>query len=557
VASETATQPTRICIATLAASALLVLLLSSCGGGGSSASYTVGGSVSGLPQGVQLILSVNITGANITQPLGGLAFIDANGPFTLPFQVSSGDNYQVDVQTSPPGYNCVVANGSGIATGNVASVAVACSVIPTITFNLNVSGLTAGTQMTIDGSFHNSPATIAANGVTTLYLQRVFPAYYAIGVVGQPIGLSCVLTNNIGTVSSTAPVNVGVSCSPITEYLYALGCVANGSSEPFEQLESYGIGAYGLPTPLNAPPIQIKPGACPAAVALVAADATGHYLYVTGGGGLLTQFSIGVGGVLTPLSPATVATGNVPQAVITDPIGQFAYVVNKADNTVSQYAIGATGALTPLGVPTVPTGNAPSAIAIDPKGRYVYILNSTDNTASQYGLGSGGALTPLSPPTVATGATPVSIVADPSGQYVYVANSAGGTVSQYAIGSSGALTPLSTLSVASGSGPTSIAVDPAGPYVYLVDSTGATEYSVGSGGALTEFDTVTLPGGGGGLPLVVVDPTGQFAYPVIGGSGVLSEYALGPTGALMPVTVAGNPINTPLGVSSIAITKAH
>jgi 6-phosphogluconolactonase (cycloisomerase 2 family) len=550
-------QRIRTRLATLAASALLLLSLGSCGGGGGSGNYTIGGSVSGLPKGAQLQLDLAFTDAVTGMPSGGSTNIVANGSFIFPMQIHSGDIYDVywtpnSGPPSPSGYTCVVANGSGIATSNVTTVAVTCSAIPTVTFNVTVSGLTADAQVVIGGyDTINSTVTVTTNGETTVQVPVVLPSAYYIHVVSQPIGLSCISTNNSGTVTSTAPVNVGVTCSPITEYLYALGCIANGS---IEQLEQFGIGADGLPTPLNAPLIQINPGACPAAVASVTADATGHYLYATGGGGLLSQFSIGLGGVLTPLSSATVATGNVPQAVITDPVGQFSYVVNMADNTVSQYAIGATGALTPLSVPTVPTGNTPTAIAIDPKGRYVYVLNSMDNTLSQYRLGSDGALTPLSPSTVVTGTTPVAIAVDPSGQFVYVANS-DGTVSQYAIGSSGALTPLSIPSVTNESGATSIAVDPAGPFVYLANNTGAmTEYSIGSGGALTEFDT--LPGNGGdAFNLIVVDPTGHFAYQ--SNEILLSEYAFGPAGVLTPVTITGNAINAPSEVSSIAIIKAH
>jgi hypothetical protein len=98
-------------------------------------------------------------------------------------------------------------------------------------------------------------------------------------------------------------------------------------------------------------------------------------------------------------------------------------------------------------------------------------------------------------------------------------------------------------------------VDPAGPFVYLANNTGAmTAYSIGSGGALTEFDT--LPGNGGdAFNLIVVDPTGHFAYQ--SNENLLSEYALGPAGVLTPATVTGNAINAPSEVSSIAITKAN
>ena len=436
----TTDQPIRARLATLAASALLVLSLGSCGGDGGSGSYTIGGSVSGLPKGAQLQLDLAFTDAVTGAQSGGSTNIVANGPFTFPFQVNSGDTYDVywmPNAPSPSGYTCSVGHASGIAMSNVTTVAVTCSAIRTVTFDVTVSGLTAGAQMVIGDDASNSTVTVAANGETTLQEPRVLPSSYYIHVVSQPIGLSCISTNNSGTVTSTAPVNVGVTCSPITEYLYALGCVGSAS---FEQLEQFGVGADGLPTPLNAPLIQINPGACPAAVASVTADATGHYLYVTGGGGLLSQFSIGLGGVLTPLSPATVATGNVPQAVITDPVGQFSYVANMADNTVSQYAIGATGALTPLSVPTVPTGNTPTAIAIDPKGRYVYVLNSMDNTLSQYDLGSGGALTEFDTLPGNGGDAFNLIVVDPTGHFAYQSN--GIVLSEYALGPAGVLTPV-------------------------------------------------------------------------------------------------------------------
>lgn len=551
------TRPIWARLATLAMSALLVLSLDSCGGG-SGGGYTIGGSVYGLPKGAHFELDLAFTDAVTGMQSGGSTNIAANGPFTFPFQVSSGDPYDVYVTppsgaAPPPTYNCVVTNGSGTATGNVTTVAVACSVIPIISFDISVSGLTAGTQVTIGYTFNHSTMIIAANGETTLQEPLVLPVDYTINIVSQPVGLSCILTNNSGTISSTAPVNVGLTCSPITDYLYAsLGC-ANGLAG----LEEFGIGADGLPTPLNAPLVQITPGSCSATVVSIAADATGHYIYATSGGGLLSQFGIGTGGVLTPLSPATVATGNVPQAIITDPVGQFAYVVNGADNTVSQYAIGASGALTPLSVPTVPTGHAPTAIAIDPQGRYAYVLNATDNTLSQYSLESGGALTTLTPATVETGTTPVAIAVDPSGSYVYVANSVDGTVSQYAIGSDGGLTPLSTPSVANAAGATSIAVDPVAPYAYLANDTGAISgYSLGSNGELTELGT--LPGNNyNSFNLIIFDPTGQFAYQAHG-TGEIVEYILGSAGALTQAgTVNSSTFNSPANVNTIVITKAH
>jgi len=62
----------------------------------------------------------------------------------------------------------------------------------------------------------------------------------------------------------------------------------------------------------------------------------------------------------TPTLPA----GTSPAWISLDRTGQFAYVVNTKDNTVSQFAVGANGSFTPLSAPTVTTGTSPLAITI-------------------------------------------------------------------------------------------------------------------------------------------------------------------------------------------------
>ena len=549
---DTTTRPIQARLATLAASALLVLSLGSCGGGGGgggTGSYTIGGSVSGLAQSGQGLLSLNWVNNAILGSDFSVQMQVGNGPFSFSSQVPSGDSYSVDM-TAPPGYTCTVANSYGTVTGNVGSVNVSCSALPVASIKVSVSGLTSGAQLLLLIPGFGPQQTISTNGDYNFQGPMALPANYYTDL-GQPVGLSCTTTAGTGTISSTATVDISLICSPISEYVYVLGC----ADFPNESVVELGVGANGVATELSGNPfVLISQAACPTAVA---ADSTGHYLYVTGGGGLLSQFSIGTGGALTPLNPATVATGNGPQGVAADPAGQFVYVVNSIDNTVSQYAIGASGALTPLNVPTVPTGNAPNAIAVDPRGQYVYVLNSTDNTVSQYSLGSGGALTQLSPPTVPTGAAPTAIVVDPSSHYVYAVNSADDTVSQFAIGPGGALNPLSTPVIASGSGPASIAADPMGPYVYVTNETSGTisEYRIGAGGALTLLDSIIVGTANVGVNAISVDPTGQYAYAAISGTGY--EYSIGADGTLTPL-IASATYEPGVGTSSsIAITKAN
>src|SRR5262249_59187248 len=82
-----------------------------------SATYTVGGSVSGLSGTV--VLQDN-GGDNLT--------VTANGSFTFATALAPGAAYNVTVKTNPTGQSCSVSNGTGtIASANVTSVAVACT----------------------------------------------------------------------------------------------------------------------------------------------------------------------------------------------------------------------------------------------------------------------------------------------------------------------------------------------------------------------------------------------------------------------------------------------
>jgi DNA-binding beta-propeller fold protein YncE len=76
----------------------------------------------------------------------------------------------------------------------------------------------------------------------------------------------------------------------------------------------------------------------------------------------VSQYTIGAGGALTAMTPATVGTGVTPYSVTVDPTGRYAYVANDGDNTVSQYTIGAGGALSAMTPATVGTGSAPQSV---------------------------------------------------------------------------------------------------------------------------------------------------------------------------------------------------
>ena len=81
------------------------------------ATYTVGGSLSGLSSGS--VVLQNNGGSNLSRSV--------NGSFTFATALASGTAYNVTVLTQPTGQTCSVTNGSGtIGTANVTNVAVAC-----------------------------------------------------------------------------------------------------------------------------------------------------------------------------------------------------------------------------------------------------------------------------------------------------------------------------------------------------------------------------------------------------------------------------------------------
>lgn len=90
-----------------------------------AATYTIGGTVSGLNGGtVKLLLNG-----------GSELSVSADGAFSFPTQAS---NYVVTIGAQPTNVTCSVANGSGTATANVTNVSVTCAATPTTPANVTL-----------------------------------------------------------------------------------------------------------------------------------------------------------------------------------------------------------------------------------------------------------------------------------------------------------------------------------------------------------------------------------------------------------------------------------
>jgi hypothetical protein len=176
----------------------------------SSDSFTIGGNVGGLA-GTGLALAYN---GGASDPIA------ANGAFTFPTPLASGNTYTVTVAVQPtnPTQSCVVTHGTGTVTNaDVTTVVVTCT---TTTFSIGgvVTGYSTGTGLTLKDN-GGASLPISANGNFTFPAQVASGATYDVTIATQPTGPpteaipTCVASNNSGTVGAANVTTVAVTCT--------------------------------------------------------------------------------------------------------------------------------------------------------------------------------------------------------------------------------------------------------------------------------------------------------------------------------------------------------
>jgi Regulator of chromosome condensation (RCC1) repeat len=189
-----------------------VACLAACGGGGGGGgggtvlpAYTIGGTASGL------------TGTMTLQNSGADNLsVAANGNFTFAAGLTGGSAYSVTVLTPPPGQTCTVVNGAGsVAGANVTTVAISCAttVGASHTVGGTVSGL-VGTLVLQDNG--GDTLSLSADGSFAFATLLATGSPYAVTVLTQPAGQTCVVANGTGTVASANVANIGLTCSGST-----------------------------------------------------------------------------------------------------------------------------------------------------------------------------------------------------------------------------------------------------------------------------------------------------------------------------------------------------
>jgi uncharacterized repeat protein (TIGR03803 family) len=193
------------------------MLLAACGGstGNSDCSFSISGTVSGLPTGLKLTLLYN--GANADA-------IAANGTFTFTQQVTFGSTYSITVGAQPAGYTCSVTGGSGtVTTTTTTGLTVSCTRTG-ITLGGTIAGLGDASGLVLTDGVDT--LTVAA-GQTSFTFPTLLTegSAYSISVATQPTGMTCTVAGGSGTAGSANIANAVVTCS---NQAYTLGGTVSG-----------------------------------------------------------------------------------------------------------------------------------------------------------------------------------------------------------------------------------------------------------------------------------------------------------------------------------------
>jgi hypothetical protein len=166
------------------------------------ASYTLGGTITGLA-GSGLVLSNNGS-ATVS--------ISSNGSFAFPATYEVGSSYAVTVSSAPshPGQSCVITNGTGSfsSANNVSNISIACTTTA-YAVRVNVSGIGSGNLVLTNNS--SDSLTMTSNGSGVFTSDVSIGSTYSVVVTSAPSSHTCALTGASGTIS-TAEVTVTVNC---------------------------------------------------------------------------------------------------------------------------------------------------------------------------------------------------------------------------------------------------------------------------------------------------------------------------------------------------------
>jgi 6-phosphogluconolactonase (cycloisomerase 2 family) len=302
-----------------------------------------------------------------------------------------------------------------------------------------------------------------------LYPQNTVntPGIYPLAVAVSGTNLFVVDTYQpLSSCSTTNPCSGSVGVFPLST-ASGTGSSATLGGAPGTPVVNTSIGASYWPLTLPSNPAHIiTPTAINVLHSGAALFVSAYDASVTPNVGYVFGFSIGTGGVLTPLHGGVPFVAGVhPSAIASDSTSAYVYVTDFTSGNVRGYSF-ASGVLTPLSGSPYSAGNLPAAIVVDSAYPYVYVANSTDGNVVAYSISSSGALTRIG--AYAAGIQPVAIGIDPStNHFLFTANftpdGVNGTVSGFELSTTdGTLVNTQLSPYTSNANPTAVAAVPHG-----------------------------------------------------------------------------------------------
>ncbi len=260
----------------------------------------------------------------------------------------------------------------------------------------------------------------------------------------------------------------------------------------------------------------------------------------------ISQYSVGPGGALTPLAPASVAAAG-PHRLAMTPSGGDLYAT--ADDGVLQFDVAADGKLKPKSPVLQPAHGKAHSIAVHPDGSSVYVTHSQWGKVRQYDVADDGQLVPKDPAYLIVGPDASGLALSPDGRTAYVLVRGGIAVMD--VGADGALSSRGLVRVASES-LEDAALTPDGENLYVTSHDGRVlQFDVDDSGAVAPKSVPEVRTGSGTKPLgIAITPDGSAAYVSThawGGARKLFAFAIGADGALSP----GAPPSLPLSASKL------
>jgi len=202
----------------------------------SNQTFNVGGTISGLTAAGLVLANGSDT---LSVPAGATSF-------TMPTAVAHGSDYKVTVTAQPTGLTCDIANGTGtVGATAVTNIAVTCT-DQASSVGGSISGLERATGLVLANG--TETYTVPA-GATTFRLDapESSGSSYAVRVQSQPTGMTCSVSQGLGTIPTHSVTDVSITCS---EEAYSLGGTVTGLTSPGLVL-SDGSNTYSVPVNAN------------------------------------------------------------------------------------------------------------------------------------------------------------------------------------------------------------------------------------------------------------------------------------------------------------------